>query len=218
MQASGPRPSPMSASRTRGRRRRESFAFPLHAAAGPLLWVDLGIARNSADAAPEIDTLLVIHEAKSLMDNLPAIYSGDGDSRRHDAAPCLACWRRPPRAWTIESRGWRRGSIPDRTGARWLPDLAAMLGLPVPRRADRSGCSGGWSRRRPAYSGAARHPARAAGDARSPVPQPSDPGGRPDRATDPDLARARTASAAARFRRCSPARRRGCRGSTRGWC
>ena len=107
----------------------ERFAFPLHAAAGPLLWVDLRIARGSADAAPEIDTLLVIHEARSLMDDLPAIYSGDGD-RDGTMRRLVAVLETTTQG--IDHRIARLATRldPDRTSARWLPDLAAMLGLP----------------------------------------------------------------------------------------
>jgi phage tail-like protein len=112
-----------------GRAPAERFAFPLHAASGSLLWVDLQIARNSADAAPEIDALLVIHEARSLMDDLPAIYRGDGDqdgTMRRLVGVLEA---------TTQGMDYRIGRLaarldPDQTSARWLPDLAAMLGLP----------------------------------------------------------------------------------------
>lgn len=107
----------------------ERFAFPLHAAAGPLLWVDLGIARNSADSAPEMLALLVLHEAESLMDNLPAIYKGDGDKD--------GTMRRLVSVLETTTQGmdYRIARLaarldPDQTGARWLPDLATMLGLP----------------------------------------------------------------------------------------
>jgi phage tail-like protein len=107
----------------------ERFAFPLHAVSGSLLWVDLQIARNSADSAPEIDALLVIHEARSLMDDLPAIYRGDGDqdgTMRRLVGVLEA---------TTQGMDYRIARLaarldPDQTSARWLPDLAAMLGLP----------------------------------------------------------------------------------------
>ena len=107
----------------------ERFAFPLHAAAGPLLWVDLSIARNTADAAPEIDTLLVIHEARSLMDNLPAIYSGDGD-RDGTLRRLVSVLETTTQGMDHRIARLADRLDPDRTSARWLPDLAAMLGLP----------------------------------------------------------------------------------------
>ena len=108
----------------------ERFAFPLHAAKGHLLWVDLSIARNSADAAPEIETLLVIHEASSLMDDLPAIYSGregdrDGTMRRLVGVLEATTQGIDHRIARLAAR-----LDPDATSERWLPDLAAMLGLP----------------------------------------------------------------------------------------
>lgn len=107
----------------------ERFAFPLHAAAGHLLWVDLHIARNSADAAPEIETLLVIHEATSLMDDLPAIYSGDGD---RDGTMRRLVGVLEATTQGIDHRIARLAARldPNQTSQRWLPDLAAMLGLP----------------------------------------------------------------------------------------
>jgi len=107
----------------------ERFAFPLHQAMGHLLWIDLRIARNSADAAPEILALLVLHEAESLMDDLPAIYSGDGDldgtMRRLVAVLETTTQGMDHRIARLASR-----LDPDRTSTRWLPDLASMLGLP----------------------------------------------------------------------------------------
>ena len=107
----------------------ERFAFPLHAAAGPLLFVDLRIARNSADSAPAIETMVVIHEARSLMDNLPAIYSGDGD---RDGTMRRLVGVLEATTQGIDHRIARLAARldPDGTSARWLPDLAAMLGLP----------------------------------------------------------------------------------------
>jgi phage tail-like protein len=107
----------------------ERFAFPLHAAAGHLLWVDIKVARNSADAAPEIETLLVIHEATSLMDDLPAIYSGEGD---RDGTMRRLVGVLEATTQGIDHRVARLAARldPDRTSVRWLPDLAAMLGLP----------------------------------------------------------------------------------------
>lgn len=107
----------------------ERFAFPLHAAIGPMLWVDLRIARNSADAAPAIETLLVIHEATSLMDDLPAIYSGDGD---RDGTMRRLVGVLEATTQGIDHRIARLAARldPDATSQRWLPDLAAMLGLP----------------------------------------------------------------------------------------
>jgi phage tail-like protein len=107
----------------------ERFAFPLHAATGPLLWIDLRIARNSADTAPEIDTLLVLHEAESLMDDLPAIYKGDGD-RDGTMRRLVAVLETTTQGMDHRIARLAARLDPDQTSARWLPDLAAMLGLP----------------------------------------------------------------------------------------
>ena len=107
----------------------ECFAFPLHQATGPLLWVDLTLSRSGAAAAPEIESLRIFHEAESLMDDLPAIYRGDGDRdgtmRRLVAVLEATTQDIDERIGTLASR-----LDPRRTEERWLPELAAMLGLP----------------------------------------------------------------------------------------
>ncbi|MBV9883119.1 MAG: hypothetical protein JO276_08935 [Sphingomonadaceae bacterium] len=107
----------------------ERFAFPLHQAVGPLLWVDLRIARNSADSAPQVESLIVIHEARSLMDDLPAIYSGDGD-RDGTMRRLVAVLEATTQGMDHRIARLAARLDPDETSPRWLPDLAAMLGLP----------------------------------------------------------------------------------------
>jgi phage tail-like protein len=108
----------------------ESFAFPLHQAEGPILWVDLQLRSNGETAVdPEVKSLVVYHEAQSLMDDLPAIYRGDGDrdsTLRRLVGVIEATTQDIDRA--IGNLAERLD--PARTPAEWLPDLAAMLGLP----------------------------------------------------------------------------------------
>jgi phage tail-like protein len=107
----------------------EYFAFPLHAAKGQLLWADIQIRRNNADAEPAIESLVVLHDGVSLMDDLPAIYRGDGDrdgTMRRLVGVLEATTQDIDREiGTLADR-----LDPERSGAEWLPDLAAMLGLP----------------------------------------------------------------------------------------
>lgn len=108
----------------------ESFAFPLHQAEGPILWVDLKLRSNGATSVePVLRSLVIYHEAQSLMDDLPAIYRGDGDRD--------LTLRRLVGVLEATTQGIDRsiGALaerldPARTAAEWLPDLAAMLGLP----------------------------------------------------------------------------------------
>lgn len=108
----------------------ETLALPLHEAAGPILWVDLQLRSNGALATgPALESLVVLHEARSLIDDLPAIYRGDGDRD--------GTMRRLVGVLEATTQGVDRsiGALADRlaparTPEEWLPDLAAMLGLP----------------------------------------------------------------------------------------
>ncbi len=107
----------------------ERLAFPLHEANGPILWMNLILRRNTAPSPPRIDSLLVLHEARSLMDDLPAIYSGDGD-RDGTMRRVVAVLETTTQGVDLRIGGLARRLDPRRTSARWLPELAAMLGLP----------------------------------------------------------------------------------------
>lgn len=110
----------------------EGFSFPLHEAKekGNFLWVELAIYRNRAEAPPELKGLAVHHDAPTLMDNLPAVYSspdGDLDGLMRRLVAVLEA--------TTQDLDERIGRLADRldparTEDRWLPGLAALLGLP----------------------------------------------------------------------------------------
>jgi phage tail-like protein len=107
----------------------ERFAFPLHAAVGPMIWVDVQMRQHTATTAPAIKSIRVDHEAESLIDHLPAIFrnSGDGDGTMRGITSVLEATTQG-----LDSRIAHLATRlnPAQTSARWLPDLAAMLGLP----------------------------------------------------------------------------------------
>jgi phage tail-like protein len=103
--------------------------FPLEKDAGQFLWIYLKLRRNDAIRAPAIDSLTVHHGTERLIDHLPAIYRGDGDgdgTLRRLVGVMEATTHGIDR--TIAGLAARLD--PDRTEDRWLPGLAAMLGLP----------------------------------------------------------------------------------------
>lgn len=103
--------------------------FPLDKGAGPFLWLYLKLRRNDAARAPAIEALSVHHGPDSLIDHLPAIYRGSGDAD--------GTLRRLVGVLEATTHGIDRQIAalaarldPERTESRWLPDLAATLGLP----------------------------------------------------------------------------------------
>jgi phage tail-like protein len=105
------------------------FDFPLEKQAGPFLWVYLKLRRNDAPTAPAIDSLTVHHGAEGLIDHLPATFRGSGDAD--------GTLRRLVGVLEATTHGVDRKIAalaarldPDRTDDRWLPALAATLGLP----------------------------------------------------------------------------------------
>jgi phage tail-like protein len=107
----------------------ESFGVPLHAAHGPLLWVELMVRRNQAAADPSVAALSVFPAGESLMDHLPAIYRGNGD---RDGTMRRLVGVLEATTLGIDAEIARLGDRldPARTEDRWLGSLAAMLGLP----------------------------------------------------------------------------------------
>ena len=103
--------------------------FPLEKEAGPFLWIYLKLRRNDAARIPAIDSLTVHHGSERLMDHLPAIFRGSGDAD--------GTLRRLVGVLEATTHGIDRkiGALaarldPGRTEDRWLPALAATLGLP----------------------------------------------------------------------------------------
>jgi phage tail-like protein len=103
--------------------------FPLPKGAGPFLWLYLKLRRNDAALAPSIEKLSVHHGSDSLMDHLPAIYRGSGDAD--------GTLKRLVGVLEATTHGIDRQIAalaarldPERTESRWLPELAATLGLP----------------------------------------------------------------------------------------
>ncbi|HEX8241781.1 MAG TPA: phage tail protein [Allosphingosinicella sp.] len=103
--------------------------FPLHKDAGPFLWLYLKLRRNDAARMPVIETLSVYHGSDRLIDHLPAIYRGSGDAdgtlKRLVGVLEATTHGIDGQIATLAAR-----LDPERTESRWLPELAATLGLP----------------------------------------------------------------------------------------
>lgn len=107
----------------------EHFTLPLHAADGPIVWIDVQLRSNGAVVEPGFESLTVFHETDSLMDRLPAIYRGDGD--RDGTLRRLVGVLEATTQGIDRSIGRLAERLdPKRTETKWLPGLAAMLGLP----------------------------------------------------------------------------------------
>ncbi len=110
--------------------RREAFALPLSEVEGSHLWLDLRLHRNGAEGKLSLESLIVRHDEPGLMEYLPAIYrgpGGDGDGTLRRLVGVLEA--------TFLGFDDTIGRLadrldPERAEARWLPDLAALLGLP----------------------------------------------------------------------------------------
>lgn len=123
----------------------EEFSFPLDEVDGSFLWLELTLDANSIPGqpgvAPYIDTLAVVHDSPGLIDYLPAIFRGsDGDQDR-TLSRLLAVFEAISQGIDGEIGTLADRLDPARTEARWLPDLAVLLGLPfdgtLPRDAQR---------------------------------------------------------------------------------
>jgi phage tail-like protein len=108
----------------------EDFPFPLHEVDGHFLWLEITLDHNLANPPARLETLVVSHDAPSLMDNLPAIYRGpdgdyDGTLRR-----LVAILEATSQGIDERIAGVAGRLDPRRAEARWLPALAGLLGLP----------------------------------------------------------------------------------------
>lgn len=108
----------------------EPFAAPLGDTAGNFLWLEVAIRRNQAETAPEIAGFAVQHDLPGLMDYLPAVFrtpTGDSDGTLRRLVEVLEA--------TFLGIDQTIGRLadrfdPERTEARWLAAMAALLGLP----------------------------------------------------------------------------------------
>lgn len=103
--------------------------FPIDKGAGPFLWLYLKLRRNDAARAPAIETLSVHHGPDSLMDHLPAIYRGSGDADG-TLKRLVGVVEATTHGIDGQIAALAARLDPERTENRWLPDLAATLGLP----------------------------------------------------------------------------------------
>ena len=107
----------------------ESFVFPLHAADGNFLWAEASILPG-VGGEPGLSEMEFLHDGRALRDELPAVFrgpSGDGDGTLARLVATLEGTTRPIDEIIARLGDWLD---PDRTPARWLPRLAAMLDIP----------------------------------------------------------------------------------------
>jgi phage tail-like protein len=104
------------------------FTFPIDAPGRPIAWVELRLQGNGG-ALPRLDSLSVLHDGPALIDHLPAVYRGAGDAD--------GTMRRLVGVLEATTQDLDAGIArlaerldPARADRRWLPGLAAMLGLP----------------------------------------------------------------------------------------
>ncbi|MFL5056207.1 MAG: phage tail protein [Microvirga sp.] len=108
----------------------EPYALPLHEAAGNMLWIELALHRNQVGESAEVGSLAVHHDAASLIDNLPAIYRGPGGDADGTLRPLVAVLETTTQSIDELISHLAERLDPDLTEDRWLPQLAALLGLP----------------------------------------------------------------------------------------
>jgi phage tail-like protein len=112
----------------------EDFSFPLAEADGSFLWAEVRLDANlvpgQAGIAPRLDSLSVVHDSVGLIDYLPAVFRGPDGDQDGTLARLLAVFEAVSQGIDGEIGGLSDRLDPVRTEARWLPDLAALLGLP----------------------------------------------------------------------------------------
>ena len=109
----------------------ERFAFPLHGLAAPFLWVELEIRRAAGTAPPEVESLIVLHEAQELMEELPAIYRADEGSETVSPLRRLVGVLEASTQEMDERIGRVAERLdPFRADAEDLPGLVSLLSLP----------------------------------------------------------------------------------------
>lgn len=122
-----------------------SFALPLYGARQAYLWIDIRLLSPASATAPELHSLRVVHDTDGLMQHLPMIYRDDSDLRQGrrtafdgSTRPLIDDTMRrlvDVLETGIDSidrsiAGLAKRLDPKVTQAKWLADLARMLGLP----------------------------------------------------------------------------------------
>ncbi|MFL5178788.1 MAG: phage tail protein [Microvirga sp.] len=95
-----------------------------------MLWIELALHRNQVGESAEVGSLAVHHDAASLIDNLPAIYRGPGGDADGTLRPLVAVLETTTQSIDELISHLAERLDPDLTEDRWLPQLAALLGLP----------------------------------------------------------------------------------------
>jgi phage tail-like protein len=112
----------------------EDFSFPLDEVDGSFLWLELTLDGNSIPGqpsiAPRIDLVSVVHDSPGLIDYLPAVFRGPDGDQDHTLSRLLAVFEAVSQGIDGEIGALADRLDPARTEVRWLPDLAALLGLP----------------------------------------------------------------------------------------
>jgi phage tail-like protein len=102
---------------------------PLHAAAGPWLWLDIEVLAAAADRVPVISELRVRYPELSLMRHLPAIYR-DTDDRNSFLRRIVAVLEATTQDLDARIESLGRLIDPAHAPADWLGFLGSWIGLP----------------------------------------------------------------------------------------
>ena len=112
----------------------EDFSFPLDEVDGSFLWLEITLDANTvpgqSGVAPRLDLLAVVHDSPGLIDYLPAVFRGPDGDQDHTFSRLLGVFEAVSQGIDGEIGTLADRLDPARTEARWLPDLAALLGLP----------------------------------------------------------------------------------------
>ena len=112
----------------------EDFSFPLGEVDGSFLWLELTLDANNIpgqpSVAPRIDLVSVVHDSPGLIDYLPAVFRGPDGAQDHTLSRLLAVFEAVSQGIDGAIGTLADRLDPARTEPRWLPELAALLGLP----------------------------------------------------------------------------------------
>ena len=107
-----------------------TYTAPLAQAQGNYLWIEATLHRNGADIAPSVGQLVVQHDGRGLGDYLPAVFQTPDGDRDGTLRRLLAVFEATCYDFDARIAGMAARLDPVRSEAHWLPDLAALLGLP----------------------------------------------------------------------------------------